>query len=133
MRAFRGIAQSLYISPPELSQIAAEAALGAHEELDGYKRAYAANRACLLERLPQIGFSIGLADGRRILRLCGCQPLSPMTAWPSPVGWLAEIDVAATPGFDFDPVEGPSHHALFLCGRGYRDGGGMNRIARWLA
>ncbi|MFN3938899.1 MAG: pyridoxal phosphate-dependent aminotransferase, partial [Gemmobacter sp.] len=49
VRGFERIAQSLYISPPELSQIAAEAALGAQVELDGYKAAYAANREMLLK------------------------------------------------------------------------------------
>ncbi len=122
VRAFERIAQSLYISPPELSQIAAEAALGAHEELDGYKRAYAANRALLLERLPQIGFSIASPmDGHFTpMRMSAA---SPMTAWPSPVG-AGRDRRCGNARLRLRSPRRASHHALFLCGRGYRDGGG---------
>jgi aspartate/methionine/tyrosine aminotransferase len=50
------IAQSLYISPPELSQIAAVAALGRRQELEAVKDGYARNRNLLLKGLPEIGF-----------------------------------------------------------------------------
>lgn len=132
VRAFERIAQSLYISPPELSQIAAEAALGAHEELDGYKRAYAANRALLLERLPQIGFSIASPmDGAFYAYADVSRFTNDSMAFARRM--LAEIDVAATPGFDFDPLEGHRTMRFSYAGAATEMEEAMNRIARWLA
>ncbi|MDW9556416.1 aminotransferase class I/II-fold pyridoxal phosphate-dependent enzyme [Sinorhizobium meliloti] len=132
VRAFERIAQSLYISPPELSQIAAEAALGAHEELDGYKRAYASNRALLLERLPQIGFSIASPmDGAFYAYADVSRFTNDSMAFARRM--LAEIDVAATPGFDFDPLEGHRTMRFSYAGAATEMEEAMNRIARWLA
>ncbi|PST25277.1 1-aminocyclopropane-1-carboxylate deaminase [Mesorhizobium plurifarium] len=132
VRAFERIAQSLYISPPELSQIAAEAALSAHEELDGYKRAYAVNRALLLERLPQIGFSIASPmDGAFYAYADVSRFTNDSMAFARRM--LAEIDVAATPGFDFDPIEGHRTMRFSYAGSSAEMEEAMNRIARWLA
>ncbi|RVI95811.1 pyridoxal phosphate-dependent aminotransferase [Sinorhizobium medicae] len=131
VRAFERIAQSLYISPPELSQIAAEAALGANEELDGYKRAYAANRALLLDRLPQIGFSIASPmDGAFYAYADVSRFTNDSMAFARRM--LAEINVAATPGFDFDPIEGHRTTRFSYAGSGADMEEAMNRIARWL-
>jgi aspartate/methionine/tyrosine aminotransferase len=46
---------------------------------------------------------------------------------------LAEIDVAATPGFDFDPVEGHRTMRFSYAGAAIEMEEAMNRIARWLA
>ncbi|OAP48969.1 1-aminocyclopropane-1-carboxylate deaminase [Sinorhizobium saheli] len=132
VRAFERIAQSLYISPPELSQIAAQAALGAHEELDGYKRAYAANRDLLLDRLPRIGFSIASPmDGAFYAYADVSRFTNDSMAFARRM--LAEINVAATPGFDFDPVEGHRTMRFSYAGSPGEMAEAMDRIARWLA
>jgi aspartate/methionine/tyrosine aminotransferase len=132
VRAFERIAQSLYISPPELSQIAAEAALGAHEELDGYKQAYAANRELLLERLPRIGLSIASPmDGAFYAYADVSRFTNDSMAFARRM--LAEINVAATPGFDFDPVEGHRTMRFSYAGSATEVAEAMERIARWLA
>ncbi|WEX78657.1 aminotransferase class I/II-fold pyridoxal phosphate-dependent enzyme [Sinorhizobium numidicum] len=132
VRAFERIAQSLYISPPELSQIAAEAALGAHEELDGYKRAYAANRDLLLERLPQIGFSIvSPMDGAFYAYADVSRFTNDSMVFARRM--LAEINVAATPGFDFDPLEGHRTMRFSYAGSAAEMAEAMDRITRWLA
>ena len=132
VRAFERIAQSLYISPPELSQIAAQAALGAHEELDGYKRAYAANRDLLLDRLPRIGFSIASPmDGAFYAYADVSRFTNDSMAFARRM--LAEINVAATPGFDFDPVEGHRTMRFSYAGSPDEMAEAMDRIARWLA
>ncbi len=46
---------------------------------------------------------------------------------------LAEIDVAATPGFDFDPLEGHRTMRFSYAGAATEMEEAMNRIARWLA
>ncbi|RAS15389.1 pyridoxal phosphate-dependent aminotransferase [Ensifer adhaerens] len=132
VRGFERIAQSLYISPPELSQIAAEAALNAHEELDRYKAAYAANRDMLMKRLPEIGFSIASPmDGAFYAYADVTRFTNDSMAFAKRM--LAEINVAATPGFDFDPLEGHSTMRFSYAGAEADMVEAMDRIARWLA
>ncbi|WP_209607067.1 pyridoxal phosphate-dependent aminotransferase [Sinorhizobium kostiense] len=131
VRAFERIAQSLYISPPELSQIAAEAALGARQELDGYKRSYAANRDLLLKRLPEIGLSIASPmDGAFYAYVDVSRFTNDSMAFARRM--LAEINVAATPGHDFDPVEGHRAMRFSYAGSAEEMTEAMDRIARWL-
>ena len=72
VRPVERIQQSLYISPPELSQIAAIEAFTATAELEAVKARYARNRELLMRRLPELGFRAGSADGRRFLCLLRC-------------------------------------------------------------
>ncbi|WP_018239449.1 pyridoxal phosphate-dependent aminotransferase [Ensifer sp. BR816] len=131
IRVFERIAQSLYISPPELSQIAAEAALGAHEELDGYKRTYAANRDLLLTRLPEMGLSIASPmDGAFYAYVDVSRFTNDSMAFARRM--LAEINVAATPGFDFDPLEGHRTMRFSYAGSTAEMAEAMDRIAHWL-
>ncbi|MDK1376162.1 MULTISPECIES: aminotransferase class I/II-fold pyridoxal phosphate-dependent enzyme [unclassified Sinorhizobium] len=132
VRGFERLAQSLYISPPELSQIAAEAALDAHEELDGYKAAYAANRELLMKRLPQIGLAIASPmDGAFYAYVDVSRFTNDSMAFARRM--LAEINVAATPGFDFDPVEGHRTMRFSYAGSAAEMSEAMDRVARWLA
>lgn len=132
VRAFERIAQSLYISPPELSQIAAEAALGCETELDVYKGSYSVNRDLLLKRLPEIGFTIASPmDGA----FYAYADVSRFTndSMDFARKMLAEINVAATPGLDFDPVEGHRMMRFSYAGAHADMVDAMDRIARWLA
>ncbi|QLL61237.1 pyridoxal phosphate-dependent aminotransferase [Sinorhizobium mexicanum] len=132
VRGFERLAQSLYISPPELSQIAAEAALDAREELDGYKAAYAANRELLMKRLPQIGLAIASPmDGAFYAYVDVSRFTNDSMAFARRM--LAEINVAATPGFDFDPVEGHRTMRFSYAGSAAEMSEAMDRVARWLA
>ncbi|MBN9670813.1 pyridoxal phosphate-dependent aminotransferase [Roseibium aggregatum] len=105
VRPAERIAQSLYISPPELSQIAATAALDAVQELEAVKAGYAANRELLLEGLPRIGLD-------RLLPVDGAFYIyADVSAYTRDSlefakKMLHEAGVAATPGVDFDPVHG---------------------------
>jgi aspartate/methionine/tyrosine aminotransferase len=132
VRGFERIAQSLYISPPELSQIAAEAALNSTAVLDVYKASYGANRDLLLKRLPEIGFSIASPmDGA----FYAYADVSRFTndSMDFARRMLAEISVAATPGLDFDPIEG--HRTMRFSYAGAKEDmvDAMDRIARWLS
>ncbi len=132
VRGFERIAQSLYISPPELSQIAAEASLGAQVELDGYKAAYAANRDILLKRLPEIGFTIASPmDGAFYAYADVSRFTNDSMAFARRM--LAEINVAATPGFDFDPLEGHRTMRFSYAGSTADMSEAMDRIARWIS
>jgi aspartate/methionine/tyrosine aminotransferase len=105
VRPTERIAQSLYISPPELSQIAAEAALGAVQELEAVKAGYAANRALLLDGLPKIGLDRLLPVDGAFYIYADISRFS-TDSLDFAKRTLHEAGVAATPGVDFDPVHG---------------------------
>jgi len=105
VRPTERIAQSLYISPPELSQIAARAALNSVQELEAVKAGYAANRALLLDGLPKIGLDKLLpVDGAFYIYADISRFSSDSLDFARRM--LHEAGVAATPGVDFDPVHG---------------------------
>lgn len=104
-RPIERLAQNLYISPPTISQAAALGALDAKEELDGHVRSYAANRSRLLAALKEANFgTIAPADGAFYLYA----DISPFALGSAAFtkNLLDDTGVAATPGLDFDPVEG---------------------------
>jgi len=105
VRPTERIAQSLYISPPEISQIAATAALGAVQELEAVKAVYASNRDLLLSGLPEVGLDKLLpVDGAFYIYADISRFSSDSLAFARHL--LQEAGVAATPGVDFDPVQG---------------------------
>ncbi|MFC3071953.1 pyridoxal phosphate-dependent aminotransferase [Shinella pollutisoli] len=131
VRPVERIAQSLYISAPELSQIAAEAALGATEELDAHRDAYRRNRDLLAERLPALGFSVASPmDGAFYAYVDVSRFTNDSMDFARRM--LAEIDVAATPGLDFDPVDG-RHTMRFSYAGSYEEMvTATERIGAWL-
>ncbi len=107
LRPVECLAQNLFISPPTLSQMAAEAAFDCRAELDGYVAAYARNRALLLNELPKAGFDrLAPADGAFYLYADVSQLTNDSQDFCRRM--LAETGVAITPGIDFDPERG--HH-----------------------
>nr|WP_210276742.1 MULTISPECIES: aminotransferase class I/II-fold pyridoxal phosphate-dependent enzyme [unclassified Rhizobium] len=131
VRPIERVAQSLYISPPELSQIAATAALGAGDELDGVKASYAANRELLLDRLPKIGLApASPMDGAFYAYVDVARFTNDSMDFARRM--LAEINVAATPGLDFDPVEGPHTLRISYAGSEAEIAEALERIGVWL-
>jgi aspartate/methionine/tyrosine aminotransferase len=105
LRPIECLAQNLFISPPTLSQIAAEAAFGCTAELDGHVARYAHNRALLLEELPKAGFDrLAPADGAFYIYADVGRLTNDSNEFCRRV--LAETGVAITPGIDFDPERG---------------------------
>ena len=105
LRAVECLAQNLFISPPTLSQRAAEAAFDCSEELDARVAAYARNRDILLSELPSAGFDrMAPSDGAFYLYANIAHLTDDSRDFCRRM--LAETGVAATPGVDFDPFEG---------------------------
>ncbi|KQP54991.1 aminotransferase class I/II-fold pyridoxal phosphate-dependent enzyme [Methylobacterium sp. Leaf108] len=132
VRPVERLAQNLFISPPYLSQVAATAAFDAHEEVEATRAGYAANRSLLLDALPGLGLGrIHPADGAFYLYADVSQLADDASAFCRRM--LAEAGVAATPGLDFDPVEG-GHHVRFSFA-GSRDDceEAVRRLRAWLA
>lgn len=131
VRPIERVAQSLYISAPELSQIAAEAALGAGAELDIYRESYGRNRDFLMRRLPDIGFRIASPmDGAFYAYVDVSRFTNDSMAFARKM--LAEINVAATPGLDFDPVEGHRAMRISYAGSNAEIEEATERMAAWL-
>jgi aspartate/methionine/tyrosine aminotransferase len=105
VRPIECLAQNLFISAPTLSQMAAVAAFDCVPELDRHVARYAANRALLLEALPEAGFGrLAPADGAFYLYA----DVSDLTDDSEELcrTVLARTGVAITPGIDFDPQRG---------------------------
>ncbi|WP_254743250.1 pyridoxal phosphate-dependent aminotransferase [Alsobacter ponti] len=114
-RPIERLAQSLFISVPYLSQVAAEAAFDATSELEAIKAGYAANRALLLDELPRIGLGDFLpVDGAFYVYVDVGRHTNDSMAFCRRL--LDEAGVAATPGLDFDTARGSRFMRLSFAG-----------------
>jgi aspartate/methionine/tyrosine aminotransferase len=132
VRPIERLGQSLYISAPELSQIAAVAALTAQDVLEPIKQRYEANRAYLLKRLPQLGFGMAAPPDGAFYAYCDVSRHT-NDSMDFAKAMLAQAHVAAPPGIDFDTGEG--HRTMRFSYAGSMDEmvEATNRIERWLA
>lgn len=104
-RSIECLAQNLYISPPTLPQIAAEAVFGCRAELDARVAVYRGNRDLLLAELPKAGLSrFAPPDGAFYLYADIGHLTDDSEAFC--LRMLHEAGVAATPGVDFDRARG---------------------------
>lgn len=108
-RTIEILSQNLTICPPTLSQLAAVHAFSAREELEEHVLRYRRNRDVLLGALRRAGITnFAPADGAFYV-------YADITAFSNDsrklcAEMLQEIQVAATPGVDFDPEQG--HRAV---------------------
>ncbi|WP_313060416.1 pyridoxal phosphate-dependent aminotransferase [Agrobacterium cavarae] len=131
IRPVECLAQSMYISAPELSQLAAAAAFSAQAELDIYKESYRTNRDFLMSRLPELGLPLASPmDGAFYAYVDTSRYSNDSMAFAKRI--LAEIDVAATPGLDFDPLEGHRAMRFSYAGSVSDIAEAVGRIAAWL-
>ncbi len=132
IRTFERLAQNLFISVPTISQFAALGAFDGREELEGYKKQYKKNRELLLNELPDAGFSEILpADGAFYLYTDVSKYTDNSLDFCNRM--LTEIGVAATPGIDFDPVNG-KHYVRFSYAGTYSDmEEAAKRLNGWLS
>jgi len=131
VRVVERLQGNLAISVPTLAQIAAEAALDGREEMEAVKRGYEANRRILTEGLPAAGLDRFLpVDGAFYLYADISRFSNDSLDFAKRM--LTEAGVAATPGIDFDPVNG--HNFLRFCYAGtageMREA--VERIGAWL-
>ncbi|MFN7011889.1 MAG: pyridoxal phosphate-dependent aminotransferase [Allorhizobium sp.] len=131
VRPLECLAQSLYISAPELSQIAAIAALDAGDELEHYKASCRRNRDFLMTRLPELGLPLlSPMDGAFYAYVDAGRYTNDTMAFARRM--LAEIDVAATPGMDFDPIDGHRALRISYAGTHAEMVEATDRMGRWL-
>src|SRR5947209_10345447 len=131
VRTIERLQQNLSISVPTLSQVAAEAAFDGREEMEKVKRGYEENRRILIAGLPQAGLRTFLpADGAFYLYADVSEFTSDSFHFAKQM--LEQAHVAATPGIDFDPING-RRYIRFCYARSADDmREAVARISRWL-
>lgn len=132
VRPVERLGQSLYISAPYISQIAAVKAFDAGEELNRIKDQYARNRLKLLHALPQMGFQ-GLhpVDGAFYVYADACRFTDDAVSFSKSL--LENTGVAATPGIDFDPDGGRTMMRFSFAGNEETITQAIDAMASWLA
>lgn len=132
LEACERLCQNIFISAPEISQIAAVEAFKAREELDIVRSVYSANRAHLVEALPKLGFSDFFpADGAFYLYLSMPQQFSDSLSFCNDL--LQKAGVSATPGLDFDTVNGARTVRFSYAGEESRIIEGIRRMKEFLS
>jgi aspartate/methionine/tyrosine aminotransferase len=131
VRTVERLQQNLSISVPTLSQVAAEAAFEGRDEMEKVKRGYEENRRILIAGLPQAGLKTFLpADGAFYLYADVSEFTSDSFDFAKQM--LEQAHVAATPGIDFDPING-RRYIRFSYARSADDmREAVARISRWL-
>lgn len=105
IRQFERLAQNMFICAPHISQIAALGALNAHHELNQNVQTYKINRAMLAEQLPNLGLAkFAPPDGAFYFYVDVSEYTDNSVNFANEI--LEEVNVAVTPGIDFDPDRG---------------------------
>jgi aspartate/methionine/tyrosine aminotransferase len=131
VRPVERIAQSLYISAPELSQVAAARAFEACDVLERVKDRYRANRAALDKALPGLGLPLAAPMDGGFYAYCDVSRHT-NDSMDFARRLLAECHVAATPGLDFDIANGHRFLRLSYAGSEADVATAIERLARWL-
>ncbi len=131
VRPVERIAQSLYISAPELSQVAAIEAVSATGELEAVKARYAQNRDLLMQRLPELGFPLAAPMDGAFYAYCDVRRHT-NDSMEFARRMLAEAHVAATPGRDFDTRQGHRYMRFSYAGSNRDMVEALARLERWL-
>jgi aspartate/methionine/tyrosine aminotransferase len=131
VRPIERLQGNLAISVPALAQVAAEAAFDGRDEMEAVKHGYVENRRILTEGLPKAGLDKFLpVDGAFYLYADISRFSNDSLDFAKRM--LNEANVAATPGIDFDPVNG--RHFLRFCyaGSAAEMREAVQRIGNWL-
>jgi aspartate/methionine/tyrosine aminotransferase len=131
VRPIERLQQSLYISAPELSQIAACEAFGATAELEATKAQYRKSRDLLLRRLPEIGFRIAAPMDGAFYAYCDVSGLS-NDSMDFARRMIGQAHVAATPGHDFDVANGARFMRFSYAGSFADIETAVERLEAWL-
>ena len=131
IRSIECLAQNLFISPPTLSQIAAEAAFDCTVELDQNVARYARNRDLLLSALPAAGFDrLAPADGAFYIYADIAHLTNDSEEFCRRM--LNDTGIAMTPGTDFDPDRGKAYLRVSYSGATEDIADAMNRLKEWM-
>jgi aspartate/methionine/tyrosine aminotransferase len=122
---------NLAVSVPTLSQIAAEAAFDGRAEMEVVKHGYEENRRILLEGLPRAGLDKTLPVDGAFYLYADVSRFSD-DSFDFARRMLAQTHVAATPGIDFDPLQGRHFIRFCYAGAAAEMHEAVERLANWL-
>jgi aspartate/methionine/tyrosine aminotransferase len=131
VRPIERLQGNLAISVPTLSQIAAEAAFDGRDELEAIKHGYEDNRKILIEGLPKAGLDRFLPVDGAFYLYADVSRFS-NDSFDFAKRLLADAHVAATPGVDFDPVNGNKFVRFCYAGSAADMREAVERIGGWL-
>jgi len=131
VRAIECLGQSLYISAPELSQRAAIEAFHATAELELVKDRYRRNRKILLEHLPRMGLSLAAPMDGAFYAYCDVSRFT-NDSMQFARRMIAQTNIAATPGRDFDPIDGHRTMRFSYAGNVEEIEEVVRRLEEWL-
>ncbi|MCP1197847.1 pyridoxal phosphate-dependent aminotransferase [Notoacmeibacter sp. MSK16QG-6] len=131
VRPVERVAQSLYISAPEISQIAACQAFQCTEELDAIRLRYQQSRELMMDALPRLGLPLLAPMDGAFYAYCDISAYSEDSqAFARTM--LEQTGVAASTGIDFDPIEGHKSLRFSYCEKPERVAEAMERLKEWL-
>jgi len=130
VRTVECLAQSLFISPPTLSQLAALVAFDARAELDAKVALYRRNRDLLIRRLPEAGIERFLPPDGAFYLYADVSNIS-NDSEALCLRLLAETGVALTPGIDFDRGRGHAAVRISFAGPEPVIAEALDRLASW--
>jgi aspartate/methionine/tyrosine aminotransferase len=131
VRAVDRLQGNLSISVPTLSQIAAQAAFDGRGELEAIKHGYEDNRKILIEGLPKAGLDKFLPVDGAFYLYADISKFSD-DSFDFAKRLLQDAHVAATPGVDFDPVDGRHYLRFCYAGSAADMREAVERIGGWL-
>ncbi len=123
--------QNLFISAPTLSQIAAQVALGERDYAEVQKADYAANRQVLAAGLREIGFELPSSGDGAFYAYAGISRFS-NDSLKFCETLLEEAGIAATPGVDFDRVDGHGYVRFSYAGTQSTINEALERLQRFV-
>ena len=105
IRQFERLAQNMFICAPHISQLAALGALDSYDELNQNLKIYEINRAMLIDELPKLGLkNFAPPDGAFYFYINVSEYTNDSEKFAKSI--LDEVNVAITPGIDFDQERG---------------------------
>jgi aspartate/methionine/tyrosine aminotransferase len=131
VRTIERLQGNLAISVPTLAQVAAEAAFDGREEMEAVKHGYEENRRVLTEGLPKAGLDRFLPVDGAFYLYANISRFSD-DSLDFAKRMLNEANVAATPGIDFDPVDGKHFLRFCYAGSAAEMHQAVDRIGNWL-
>ncbi len=132
VRPVECLAQNHTISAPHIAQLAAEAAFDCGQELDANVARYRRSRDVLRAALPAAGIDLATpAEGAFYLWADVSRRSNDSREFCARL--LAEADIAASPGVDFDRTRGARYVRFSYCGPEADMAEAARRIAAWTA
>ncbi len=130
VRPVERLAANLFISAPQISQVAAEAAMDCGPECEANRANYRRARDLLVRELPRAGFErLSPAEGAFYLYADVSALSNDSEEFCRRM--LAECGIAATPGTDFDRTRGHRFVRFSYCGPEAEMAEAAARLQRW--